>query len=203
MANWVNVHLDVRGLPTDVERFRRAAGAKVGRIDTTRSAVFTPEMEHGETADLVADPLRRFGDHFRTATYRFQGRYDDHVDHFQAVSRQFPALAFVLAYSDPNCDDHGSYLLLRGRRRRWVVPPAMRSRILRERLARHGLSADIYGTPAEDSDDLFWAENEAYWEMLEVAARHWESAVLQWLTRNAAAARPTRRVERTEPTVPR
>ena len=180
MANWVNVQLDVRGLPIDVEHFRRAAGAKVGRINTARSKVFTLAMEHGEAADLEADPIERFGDRFRTASYRFQGRYDDHVDHFQKVSRRFPKLAFVLAYSDPNCDDHGSYLLLRGTRRTWVVPYVMRVHILRKALVRYGLPADL-DTSSAEGDEVFWAENEAYWEMQELAARRWEKVVMQWL----------------------
>jgi len=191
MANWVNVNLDVHGLPVAVESFRRAAGAKVGRIHTTRSSVFTPEMEYGEGGDLEADPLCRLGDRFRTATYRFQGRNDDHVDHFQAVSRRFPALAFVLAYSDPNGDDHGSYLLRRGRRRTWVVPPAIRNRLLREALVKYGLPADL-DTAADDRDEVCWAENDAYFAMIDIASRHWQDAVLDWLARTPPAVVPSR-----------
>ena len=52
MANWCNLRLVVTGAPDEVAAFRRDAGALRGRIDTSRSRVFTDEMEYGEGGDL-------------------------------------------------------------------------------------------------------------------------------------------------------
>jgi hypothetical protein len=122
---------------------------------------------------------------FRTATFRFQGRNDDHVDHFEGVSRRFPVLALLLVYSDPNGDDHGSYLLCAGRRQSWSVPPRSRETILRRHVRQAGITS-------EDDPNLFWVENEAYDEMMDVAEQHWQPARLKWLTRSHAAPPPTR-----------
>ncbi len=185
MANWVNVRLLVSGLPTDVERFRRAAGARRGRLATSDSSIFTAEMEFGEGGDLEADGVTPLQGRFRTATYRFQGRNDDHVDHFEVVSRRFPTLALLLVHSDPNGDEHGSYLLCAGRRQSWMVPARSRETIL----PRHMQQA---GVTDEDDPNLFWVENEAFDEMMDVAEQHWQAAGLKWLTRSRAAPPPTR-----------
>jgi hypothetical protein len=185
MANWVNVHLLAIGLPADVERFRVAAGARVGPIDVRRSTVFTGEMSYGESADLQADRATRCGRRFRAAGYRFQGRNDDHVSHFVEVSRRFPALAFTLTYSDPNGDDHGSYLLLRGRRRLWVVPPLTRERLFWRHFRRWGITSREAETE-EENDALYRAENDAYLDMMDLAQRHWLRPARVWLRRHPA-----------------
>lgn len=194
MANWVSLHLHAIGLPADLARFRRAAGARVGAIDASRSEVFTEEMAYGEAADLEADRAIRFGRRFRVAGYRFQGCNDDHALHFQDVSRRFPALAFILTYGDPNGDDHGSYLFRCGRQRRWVVPEHTRERLIRRQCRRYGIRSREPQTEAEN-DALFWAENDAYADMAEVARRHWFGAALEWLRRRHPARR--RRVRAT------
>ena len=102
MANWSNLRLIVIGSPADVTLFRRAAGALEGHIDTKKSTVFIPDMEFGEGGDLQADAVTVFRRVYRQASYLFQGRNTDYVDHFKTVSRKFPTLAFVLVWSDPN-----------------------------------------------------------------------------------------------------
>jgi hypothetical protein len=174
------VHLLAIGLPADVERFRVAAGARVGPIDVRRSTVFTDEMACGESADLEADRATRCGRRFRAAGYRFQGRNDDHALHFQEVSRRFPALALILTYGDPNGDDHGSYLFRCGRQRRWVVPERTRERLIWRQCRRYGIRSREPRTEAEE-DALYWAENDAYADMAEVARRHWFGPALEWL----------------------
>lgn len=74
MADWYNLRLEVTGLPADLQTFRKAAGALRGRIDTSRSAIFTAAMEYGETYDLEAEQPVGFHDRWTTARYRLQGR---------------------------------------------------------------------------------------------------------------------------------
>src|SRR6187402_1458730 len=88
MANWCNLRLVVTGHARDLAPFRRAAGALRGHIDTSRSTVFTGDMEYGEGGDLEADGLTRFDGDLRRAKYRFQGRNDDYVDFFREMSRR-------------------------------------------------------------------------------------------------------------------
>jgi hypothetical protein len=145
MANWCNLRLLVTGVPKNLKPFRRAAGALSGRIDTNRSTIFTPEMEYGEGGDLEAGGVRRFQKRFQCAIFGLQGRNDDYVDHFREVSRRFPTLAFVLVYSDPNADEHGSYLLRNGRQRLWSVP-------VRTSLKPHATSQ-----PNNRRDSMLWS----------------------------------------------
>ena len=179
MADWYNLRLAVTGLPPDVQRFRRAAGALKGRIDTRRSDVFTQAMEHGETMDLEAEAPVRFHDHWKTVTYRFQGRYTDHVDNLRPVSGRFPTLAFVLTYGDA-MDSHGSYFLVGGAiAGHWDVPKRRARAIFRSNYLAHGLRTwkQIYA----DYDEAYWAEAEAGDEAMDLAARHWDVGVARWL----------------------
>ncbi len=180
MANWSNLRLLATGLPAEVKVFGQAAGAQEGRIDTRRSAIFTGEMEYGEGGDLSAYGCSTFARRYRTATYNFQGRNTDHVDHFVQISRRYPTLAFVLVYSDPNGDWHGSYLLRNGRRRHWRVPPRTTEAIMKRHIRAAGVSD-------EDDEALFWVENEAYWEMMDIAEQKWNATVLAWLERRKRA----------------
>jgi hypothetical protein len=180
MANWCNLRLVATGRAREIEAFRTAAGARRGRIDTRKSRIFTREMEYGEGGDLETVPLRRWKGRYRTGRYRFQGRNDDYMDHFRDVSRRFPALAFVLVYSDPNSDVHGSYLLVSGKSRHWQVPRTVADRVLREEYANAGVMM-ANGDIDYDSDEADFAEWEAFWKMMDLAERKWDSTVLELL----------------------
>jgi hypothetical protein len=182
MANWINLRLLATGAPADLERFQRAAGARSGRIKSRRSTVFISEMEYGEGRDLEADGVSRFRGRFRTALYLFQGRNDDHAGHFRQVSRRFPELAFVLVYSDPNGDSHGSYLLTDGDSRMWEVPRQTRRTILKRHYAASGV-VDRRGRIDYDAPEADEAEWESFWEFMDVAQEKWDEHVFRWVTR--------------------
>ena len=141
MANWCNLRLVVTGAPDEVAAFRRDAGALRGRIDTSRSRVFTDEMEYGEGGDLETDGLTRVDGDLRRASYRFQGRNNEHLDHFRAVSRRYPRLAFVLVVSDPNDPDNGSHLLRKGRSRWWGMPSRLHDELFVKHLRRYEVAS--------------------------------------------------------------
>jgi len=191
MANWSNLRLLAIGRLEDLRPFRRAAGALTGRIDTRRSTVFRPEMEEGEGGDLYAERLQPYSKQFRVAKYYFQGRNTDHAEHFQGVSRAFPALAFVLVYSDPNADSHGSYLLLVGSRKHHE----MSSRDTEAIVNGHKTAAGV--TDDDDDETLFWVENEAYSKCMDIEEQRWESAVIAWL--RSSKAQSALRARRTPP----
>lgn len=137
-------------------------------------------MEIGEAADLTADEPKRFGGRFERVEYTLQGRDDDYADHFRAVSEGYPDLAFVLTYSDPNADDHGSHLLLAGRQRTWRIPRRLQSELMRKHYTRWRL-VDARGRMDYDAEDSDMAEWDAFFEMMDVAAAHWNDVVLHWL----------------------
>ena len=188
MANWLNLRLEVSGPLSAVRKFRRSAGRPP-------SAVFPEDLAVGEGGDFGADPIQPFGSVFKTAPYRFQGCNDDYVEHFAAVSRSFPDLAFVLVYSDPNGDSHGSYLVLNGRRRRWELPVRVKKEILKRKYKRAGV-VDDRGRVDYDADEADFAEWEAFWEMMDVAEAHWRQDVRAFLKKTDRATtrnRPSRR----------
>ena len=181
MANWCNLRLVVTGHADDLAPFRRAAGALRGRIDTTRSQVFTDEMEYGEGGDLEVAGVSRVDGDLRRASFIFQGRNTDHVDHFVDVSRRYPRLAFVLVVSDPNADDNGSFLIWRGRKRWWSV-----SRRLHDKLfAKYLRWWDVVPEGKVDFDALDLGDDTvdmAFWDTLfeemDVAESKWEKDVI-------------------------
>jgi hypothetical protein len=187
MGNWSNLRLVVTGDPLDLTPFRRLAGALRGRIDASRSQIFTEDMEYGEGGDLEGDGVRRFHN-YRRATYRFQGKNDYFDGHFQQVSRRFPRLAFVLVVGDPNGDWHGSYLLLRGRQREWTVPARVQGEI-HERNCRLTGAITKDGKIDYDSDEAEVAFWDSHSEFMDAAEARWDPRVLDWLM-----ALPKRRV---------
>ncbi len=192
MANWCNLRLVAIGRPVDVAPFRRAAGARRGRIDTRKSQVFTIDMECGEGRDLEADGVSRFHGTLQRAVYLFQGCNDDHADHFREISRRFPRLALVLVFSDRNADAHGSYLFRAGRRRMWDVPERLKSQLLAAEYEAYGVVTDA-GTIDYDAPEADDAEWDACWRMMDVAERHWDRQVLEWLTAQDGVKSPAGR----------
>lgn len=192
MANWGNLQLSVIGRKEDLVPFRKAAGRLKGRIDTSKSSVFLAEMEYGESRDLEAAGVTPFGRRFARAEYLFQGRGDDHGEHFEGISRQYPALAFVLAFGDPNGDAHGSYLLLNGKRRTWAVSARLHRQLMMKHYRKWKL-LDSRGHVDYDAEDSDWAEWDAMFEMLEIAEKRWDAVVLRWLReRHPSRGRTTR-----------
>lgn len=198
MANWCNLRLVVTGHAKDVARFRRAAGALRGRIDASRSDVFTEEMEYGEGGDLEADGLSRVNGDLRAASYMFQGRNTDHVDHFVEVSRRYPRLAFVLVVSDPNHPDNGSFLIRAGRKRWWALPWRVHLRLFT------GFLRECEAVPPGKIDfDNLDHENDtvdmAYWQAafkgMDVAQARWDKEIVDWL-RKLPATPASRRGQR-------
>ena len=183
MANYCNLRLVVTGHADDLAPFRRAAGALTGHVDTTHSTIFTAEMEEGECGDLQAHGLTRVDGDLRRTKYTFQGRNDDHVDHFTEVSRRYPRLAFVLVVSDPPEND--SYLLRKGRSRSWRMSDRAHERLF----ARHLRTWDIVPQRGRiDFHNLDYADagiDMAYWdaafEGMDVATARWDADVIAWL----------------------
>lgn len=180
MANWCNLRLSVIGRPDDVLAFRKDAGRLEGRIKAAKSKIFLPEMEIGESRDLEAAAAGRFRRTFQRAEYLFQGRNDDHGDHFRSVSERYPRLAFVLTYGDPNADAHGSHLFLAGRQRIWQVPQRLHRELMR-RHYRRWKALDARGRMDYDHEQSSEAEWDAYFEMMDRAAAHWDDVIERWL----------------------
>lgn len=183
MANWCNVRLSVFGTPAEIQTFRKAAGALRGRIDTKRSSVFLEEMEIGEGGDLEARGESAFHRRFRRAEYVFQGRNTDHLDHFVAVSRRYPRLAFVVAYSDPNADDHGSHFVAYGRSRSWRLPRRTHESLARRVYREHGC-VDERGRIDYDHESSDMADWDVLFALMDIAAVKWDAIVLEFLQRS-------------------
>ena len=191
MANWCNVRLSVFGTAAELEPFRKAAGALEGRIDATRSSIFLEEMEIGESSDLESEGVSPFRRRFQRADYVFQGRNTDHVDHFVEVSKRFPRLAFVVTYSDPNADDHGSHLVLKGRSRTWTISNRTRDSLVRRAYRKYGC-VDKRGHIDYEHDYSDLADWMAFGEMMRVASVKWDGKMLAFLQRQTPPSRPKR-----------
>ena len=185
MANYCNLRLVVTGHADDLAPFRRAAGALTGHVDTTHSTIFTGEMEEGEGGDLQAHGLTRVDGDLRRTKYTFQGRNNDHLDHFREVSRRYPRLAFVLVVSDPHDPENGSYLLRKGRSRWWRMPDRAQQRLFAKHLRTQDLVAqrgriDFDGLDYDDAgvDMAYW---DAAFEGMDVATARWDADVIAWL----------------------
>jgi hypothetical protein len=194
MANWCNIRLSVFGTADDLAPFRRAAGALKGRINTAKSSIFTPAMEWGETRDLEAAEVKPFGRRFQRAEYLFQGRNDDYADHFREVSARYPSLAIVLTFGDPNFDLHGSHVFLNSRQRTWTVGARLHRQLMMKHYGKWKL-LDARGHVDYDSESSDWAEWDAFFEMMDIAAVHWDVQVLKWLRdRHPVRRRPGSKV---------
>lgn len=185
MANWSNLRLSVYGTPDDVAKFQEAAGPAYGRIRAKQSRIFADYMEFGESADLEANGVARFARRFRRAEYVLQGRNSAYSDEFREVSARYPRLAFVLTFSDPNSDWHGSYLLLAGRERLWEIPARLHRELMRKHYKRHGC-IDSRGRVDYDHEEADDAEWDGFFDMIDHAAAHWDEKVLKWLRERRA-----------------
>lgn len=142
-------------------------------------------MEEGEGGDLEADVLQRLPSGHRRTSYNFQGKNTDHLEHFRAISKHYPTLAFVLVAFDNDQWENGSYLLLNGRKRWWTVPDAEFERRRLERLVWWEVVPKGTATIPDDLDlgdeTVDMAEWEATFECMDVAEEHWNNEVLKWL----------------------
>ena len=117
-------------------------------------------MLHGEGDNLRSERFKILEPGLAKKVYRFQICNDDSREHFCRVSRQFPALCFVLVYFDPNNDPSGSFFILRGRASSYELPVQLHKAIM----AKHGVTED------SDDDDCYW---KASWELMDLAEAHW------------------------------
>jgi hypothetical protein len=127
-------------------------------------------MLHGEGDDLRSERIETLEPGLAKKVYRFQVRNDDGHEHFCQVSRRFPTLCFVLVYWDPHNPPSGSFLIARGRARRYELPDEVCEAVM----ARHGYSAD-----SDDGDE--WRYWEASWELMDLAEAHWQRALMKAL----------------------
>jgi len=123
-------------------------------------------MLHGEGADLHSERIEVLKPHFAKKAYTFQICDDDGRSHFCRLSRQFPALCFVLVYFDPNNDPSGSFFISRGRTRSYELPGELTEAVMR----KHGITGDDY------DDCSYW---EASWELMDLAETHWGPVLIR------------------------
>jgi hypothetical protein len=169
MANWCSARLIVAGRCADVLKFSQRCRARPG-------VAFRPDMLYGETAELRSERVAAMEPGLSKKEYTFQIRNDDGQEHFCQVSRQFPALSFVLIYWDPNNPPSGSYLISRGRARGFELPDPVCEAVME----KHGVTAE------SDDDFGYW---EAAWELMDLAEAQWRQPLLRALRRQLR--RPT------------
>lgn len=141
MDSWLQ-RLVVRGQPSDVSTFRKAAKSSKRAmsltVDGERTQVLSFERLRGalpkgqlttrleepieEPWDLVVDPPSRVDDGTVELTYKFQlSKYEPEVL-IIAMSRQYPRLCFVLGLVAPSSDEQSSLLIHNGRSWAWRLP---------------------------------------------------------------------------------
>jgi hypothetical protein len=169
MANWCNVRLVVIGPRPSVAVFAQQA-------KTAPAQIFRSYMLVGESGELISERMEKFGSAASKRTYSFQGRSDDGLNHFKALSRTYPELRLILAFGEAGDDRRGSYLVRRGRVRKFTFPQPLWDQIL----AKHG-----YG-PESGDDGEYWKYCEAEWEALDVSVAHWERVVRKELGSDGA-----------------
>lgn len=153
MANWCNARLILTSRRSGVLRFSRLSRARP-------SSLFESDMLHGERDDLHSERVETLERGLAKTVYSFQIYNDDGREHFCRVSRQFPALCFVLVYFDPNNDPSGSFFILSGRARSYEQPVQVDKAVM----AKHGVTED------SEADDCHW---DASWELMDLAEAHW------------------------------
>ena len=161
MANWCNARLIIYGRRGDVLSFSRLSRARP-------SSLFGPNMLHGEAADWRSERIVTLEPGLAKKVFIFEIRNDDGREHFCRVSRQYPALCFVLVYWEPNVPPSGSYFIRRGRVRSYELPDQLRETVM----TRHGYTED-----SDDDDD--WRYWEASWELMDLAEAYWQPTVLR------------------------
>ena len=183
MATWSNVRVTAVGRRGALRRFRDEAWPPFRHTRAGGFEVFLPCWECGEGGDLYTDGARKVSaPDVYAATYVFQARDGEELDHFHEVSRHFPRLAFIVTESSPDFDEHRADLVIEGRARRWSVPRRTRDRLLRQAIADRGLDPN---DPSDD-DQLYHAEFDAFSAMLDTADAHWRPVAI------AHALSPTR-----------
>jgi hypothetical protein len=157
MANWCNARLVVIGQRPAVLEFSRSAR-------TRPSSFFRPDMLQGEGQDLFAERIENLDRRAAQKIYKFQIRNDDGRNYFRNLSKHHKELRFILVFSDPNCDDFGSYLIDQGRCRKYSLPAKSKESVV----AKHQFDYD------SDDDSAYW---EASWELMDIAQYHWQNVI--------------------------
>jgi hypothetical protein len=165
MANWCNARLIVVGERQEVLNFGRLARARP-------SSFFGPDMLRGEGMDLEPDRIQALQAGAAKKKYRFQIRNSDGRRHFCRVSKQFPALCFVLVHMDLSDPPNGSYFIRRGRFRTYMLPDELCEAVM----TKNGCTDD----PDSDEPWCYW---DASWELMDMAEAYWQQALLKTLNR--------------------
>ncbi|BCS32317.1 hypothetical protein TBR22_A15270 [Luteitalea sp. TBR-22] len=180
MSIWANERLVVFGAPTDLRAFSREAGPASGRIDTDRSRVFLPSMEHGEGGDLFSDRTERLTPDLSRKRYHWQSSTDDEGPMVKRVARRHPRLAFILIDSCVDVDLQGGGLYrARHAPERWDVPAEVREALMWRRYDEFGVLADQSG--AKKAAALYESENQAFIDMMDLVEFHFTPAAMDWV----------------------
>lgn len=166
MANWCNARLVLSGRRSAVLDFSSRARRRP-------SSYFEPDMLEGEAQELFSERIRNLGKDLSQKVYKFQVRNDDGRNHFQKLSTKHTNLCFILVYADPASGDFGSYLIGRGRTRKYSIPQKTKEAVM----AKHGVDYD------SDDDSPYW---EASWELMDLAQDRWQGSVMNEFRRPTA-----------------
>lgn len=124
----------------------------------------------GETQKLCCERAVALGSNRSQKKYYFQGRHDEGLVHFQALSKSYPALTFVLVYGWDS-HDYGSHLVSRGRVRSYSVPAAL----VEATMAKHGVD----DTPPDELSFPYDLELDAEAELMDLTEARWQRALLR------------------------
>lgn len=174
MANWCNARLIVSGRRGDVLSFSRLS-------QTRPSSLFGADMLRGETDDLRSERIKTLERGLAKKVYNFQIRNDDGRDYFRRLSRQFPALIFVLVYFDPNNDPSGSYFIWRGQARSYELPGQLQEAVME----KHGITNDVFAGEWSSEDE--WRYQEASWELMGLAEAYWQQTLHRTICRQLSS----------------
>jgi hypothetical protein len=201
MANWSNVRLIAEGYERDLATLRRLAKPYLAEarqppawMRRPRGApfdppapLFTADMIHGEGGDLFEGPVTRLSGDLVRATYHFQARNDDGVEHFRDVSTRFPTLRFLVVWGDPNGDSFGSAYVRKGKATLYELGARRRSAIYSRWRRTYGASPD------DDDEGYAW---DAFSEMMDVAERRWDACIHPRTRRRTRGRQLMRRARR-------
>lgn len=131
--------------------------------DSFSLVVQAPEEEVRHTPGMV------------NLVYRFMLRSYDPEELLTRSSKLFPNLCFVLGWVNPAWDEQKSAFIHDGYSDMYELPDDLKQSLRDAGYLRYGIQSE---TAAESDDpNLFWAEVEGDWAMLDTAIQYWDSAV--------------------------
>jgi hypothetical protein len=201
--SWLQ-RLVIRGPAPAIARFRAAAVGKAKPQYATMKPVrrtqrlsfqklrsqLPPKLARRHDADLeepwdlLVDPARRFKDGSLELTYKFQLSRFEPETLIIDVSRVHSQLCLVLGCVAPHVDDQSSLLVHAGRSWRWRLP-ARHAEAIRSKL--------VPEATGDNDDEVFWAEAEADWALMDEVVGHWHPKVEALVARIRRAGQGARR----------